>query len=301
MPGNGIKTDTGKPCYGMGNQVGAVELASAIALLRSKNNVAVWINLMSLRTVTTATFLAVLLSPAVALAENLSDLNQLLSTQTCVRCNLVNAGLVRANLAGAQLQGANLTNANLSRADLTGADLSGANLTGASLHGAILTGANLSGAILTGTDLRKAYLSNAQMENTDLETAYIRGAIGVPTSAGSAEQFYRLAAAEAQANNYQGALEYSNLALGVDAEYAPAYLGRAVARYRLGDEAGAMQDAQIAEELFTLQENSNGIQASQQLMKAMEIASQPPERNGGGGGLNRVFTSLGSLLLRFLL
>lgn len=258
---------------------------------------------MSLRTVTTATFLTVLLSPAVALGENLTHLNQLLSTQTCQRCNLTNAGLVRANLAGAQLQGADLTNANLSRANLTNADLSGANLTGASLHGANLTGANLTGATLTQTDLRKAYLNEAQLSNTTLETAYIRGAIGVPTSASSAEQFYRLAAAEAEAGNYEGALEYCNLAISVDSEYAPAYLGRGVARFRLGDEAGATQDAEVAEELFTEQENATGIQASKQFMKAMEFARQAEEnqqQSSSGGGLNRVFTSLGSLLMRFL-
>ncbi len=256
---------------------------------------------MSLRTVTTATFLSVLFSPSVAFAENLNDLNQLLSTQVCQNCNLVDAGLVRANLAGAQLQGANLTNANLSRADLTGADLSGTNLTGASLHGAILTGANLTGAILTATDFRNAYLNNANFENADLETSYIRGAIGVPTSAGSAQQFYRLAAAEAQANNYEQALEYCNYAISVDPEYAPAYLGRGVARYRLGDEVGAIQDAYIAEALFTEQENANGLVASQQFMKAMEFAQEQQENNrGGGGSLNRVFTSLGSLFVRFL-
>ncbi len=256
---------------------------------------------MSLRIVTTATFLTVLLSPSVALAENLTDLNQLLSTQTCQRCNLINAGLVRADLAGAQLQGANLINANLSRANLSGADLSGADLTGASLHGANLTGANLTGATLNQTDLRNAYLENAQLENTTLETAYIRGAIGIPTSASSAKQFYRIAAAEAEAGNYEGALKYCNLAISVDSEYAPAYLGRGVARFRLGDEAGATQDGERALQLFQEQNNPTGIQASQQFMKAMELASQLRENNnGGGGGLNRVFTTVGSLLMRFL-
>ena len=253
---------------------------------------------MSLRTLTTATFLTVLL-PTVAFAENLTHLNQLLSTQTCQNCNLVNAGLVTANLAGAQLQGANLTNANLSRADLTGADLSGANLTGASLHGAILTRANLTGTNLTRTDLRNAYLNNATLENTSLETAYIQGAIGVPTTAGTAEQFYRIAVAEAQEGNYQTAVEYCNRAISADAEYAPAYLGRGVARYRLGDDLGATQDAQFAAELFTKQENPAGVKASQQFLRAMEIARQPRENNGGGG-LNRALTSIGSLLMRFL-
>lgn len=254
---------------------------------------------MSLRIVTSATLVSVFLSPAIAHAEDLTHLRQLLSTQTCPECNLTNAGLVRAELVGAQLQGANLTHANLSRANLSGADLTGADLTGASLQGANLSGANLTGATLKQTDLRNAYLKNVQLENTTLETAYIRGAIGVPTTASSAKQFYQLAVAEAEARNYKAALKYSNLAINLDPEYASAYLGRGVVRYRLGDQLRATQDAEIALELFTQQENKTGIQASQQFMKAMEIASQPRDSNGGGGGLNRFFTTVGSLLMRF--
>lgn len=256
---------------------------------------------MLLRTVTTATVLTVLFSSSPALSENLSHLNQLLSSQSCQDCNLVNAGLVRANLAGAQLQGANLTNANLSRANLAGADLSGANLTGASLHGADLTGANLTGATLQGTDLRSAYLNNAQLQDTTLENAYIQNAIGIPTSASSADQLYRLAVAEAQEKNYETAIEYCNRAIEADNEYAPAYLGRGVARYELGNYAAATQDAELAAELFEAQDNPSGVKTSKQFLEAMKIARQQRENNeSSGGGLNRVLTSVGSLLMRFL-
>lgn len=259
---------------------------------------------MLLRTATTAAFLTVLLAPSVTLAENLSHLEKLLSTDTCQNCNLVNAGLVRAELSGAQLQGANLTNANLSRANLSGANLRGANLTGASLHGANLRGANLTGVTFQGTDLRNAYLNNAQLQGTSLEMAYIKGAIGVPTTASSAEQFYRIAIAEAEEGNYQTAIEYCNRAISADRDYAPAYLGRGVARYRLGNQVGATQDAERAAELFSEQQNPTGVQASQQFLKAMEIARKQQQENNnndeGSGGLNRVFTSVGSLLMRFL-
>jgi tetratricopeptide (TPR) repeat protein len=254
---------------------------------------------MSLRIFTAVTLFSVLTS-SVALAENLTHLNQLLSTQTCQNCHLVNAGLVRADLAGAQLQGANLTNANLSRADLSGADLTGANLTGASLQGAILTGSNLTGAKLVGTDFRNAYLTNVQLQNTSLERAYIQGAVGVPIAAASAEQFYRIAIAQAQAGNYQMAVEYCNRAVLADQEYAPAYLGRGIARYHLGDEAGATEDAQLAKDLFQKQENIPGVQASEKFLQAMTIARQARDNNSSGG-LNRVLTNVGSLLLRFLL
>ncbi|PSO47840.1 MAG: hypothetical protein BRC33_11535 [Cyanobacteria bacterium SW_9_44_58] len=257
---------------------------------------------MLLRTVTAAACLTVLLPPSATLAENLNHLERLLSTQACQDCNLVNAGLVRADLAGAQLQGANLTNANLSRANLSGANLTGANLTGASLYGANLTGANLTGVTFQGTDLRNAYLNNAQLQDTSLETAYIQGAIGVPATASSAEQFYQIAVAEAQEGNYESAIEYCNRAIEANSDYAPAYLGRGVARYRLGNQVAATQDAQLAADLFAKQQNQAGVQASQQFLKAMEIARKQKKEqdDGGSGGLNRIFTSVGSLLMRFL-
>ncbi|QDZ40031.1 hypothetical protein FRE64_08820 [Euhalothece natronophila Z-M001] len=255
---------------------------------------------MLLRTATTATVLTLLMSATPALSENLSHLNQLLSSRECEDCNLVNAGLVRANLAGAQLQGANLANANLSRANLSGADLTGANLTGASLNGADLTGANLTGVTLQQTDLRNSYLTNAQLEGTSLENAYIQRAVGIPTSASSADQLYRLAVAEAQQRNYEIAVEYSTQAIEADSDYAPAYLGRGVARYELGDESAAREDAEVAAELFAAQDNAEGVQASQQFMKAMEIARQRPEDNGGGSSFGDILTGIGSLLMRFL-
>lgn len=256
---------------------------------------------MSWRKFTTATVVAIFIAPSTAWANNGNDIYQLLSTQRCEQCNLVNAGLVRADLAGAQLQGANLSNANLGRADLTGANLRGANLTGANLRGADLTGANLRGANLTRTDLRNAYLRDAQLEGTTLENAYIKGAIAIPNSAASAQQYYEIAFAQAQQGNYETAIEYSNLAIRVDQEYAPAYLGRGIARYELGQEQAAIQDAERAADLFAQQENIAGVKTSQEFLQIMKTAQKvKEEQQDSGGGLGNVLTSVGSLLMRFL-
>jgi len=257
--------------------------------------------MMSLRTLATATMIGFLFAPSTAVANNWNELNQLLSTQRCQECNLVNAGLVRANLAGAQLQGANLTGANLSRADLTGANLAGANLTDANLKGAKLTGANLSRAKLTRTDFRQAYLKGTNFQETSLENAYIQGAIGIPNSAASAQQYYEIAFAQAQKGNYETAIKYSNLAISVDNEYAPAYLGRGIARYEVGQETAALQDAQRAADLFAQQENPAGVKASQEFLQMMETAQKVKEEQKDGGGLGDVLTGVGSLLMRFLL
>ncbi|MBE9126445.1 MULTISPECIES: pentapeptide repeat-containing protein [unclassified Coleofasciculus] len=236
---------------------------------------------------------------AIATAENLQHIQQLLSTKDCSQCDLQNAGLVMAELVGANLSGADLSRANLSRANLMGADLTQANLSGASLNGANLAGANLSGAILEGTDLRDAYLANAQLFGTNLSNAYIQGTIGIPQYAGTAEDFYAWGVIEAERGNYNAAIEKYNQALSIKSDFAPAFLARGVARFRLGDEAAATSDAQIASQLFTEQNDPFGYQASQNLIQLVELALNPPEVRERPS-LGNALVGIGSLLLRFL-
>jgi uncharacterized protein YjbI with pentapeptide repeats len=234
-----------------------------------------------------------------AYAENLQHTQQLLSTKQCSQCDLRSAGLVLANLAGADLSGADLTRANLSGANLVGADLSGANLTGASLNGANLTGANLSGATLTGTDLRTALLVNAQLFGVSLSTAFVQGTIGIPQYAGTAEDFYAWGVVEAERGNYTAAIENYNQALSIKSDYAPAYLGRGVAYFRLRDLATATEDAKKASELFTAQGNTEGYETSQNVLQAIEITQNPPKARRGFS-LGSALTSIGSLLLQLV-
>ena len=68
-----------------------------------------------------------LLSPLVTIApartENPTDVEKLLSTGECSRCDLRGADLRAANLQGANLEGANLEGADLTDANLEGANL----------------------------------------------------------------------------------------------------------------------------------------------------------------------------------
>ena len=76
-------------------------------------------------------FIALTLSQ-LALAYDMADLNKLLDTNLCRRCDL---------------SGANLRGANLYCADLTGANLVGADLTGANFASAILACSNRDGVV----------------------------------------------------------------------------------------------------------------------------------------------------------
>lgn len=239
---------------------------------------------------------------AAVLGENISDLQQLLETKRCTGCDLSNAGLVQSNLAGAKLDQANLVGANLSQANLSGADLRGANLNGASLHGANLTGANLSGANLSGADLRGAYLTNATLAGTNLEAAYLQGVMGMPLDGGTPELFYGWGLVEAKQGNQNAAIDSYTKALTLNPEFAPAYLARSIAYYRLGKEPLAEADAQSASELFGEQNNLEGKKAADDFILGMENARKPKDdgNNEWLAGLQRTVQAVGGLLLQFV-
>jgi tetratricopeptide (TPR) repeat protein len=248
----------------------------------------------------TATFILTTLGGFIPVqAENLSHLRQLLSTKQCPSCDLSGSGLVTTNLAGANLSGANLSGANLSQANLSGANLSGANLSGASLHGANLIGANLRGAMVNGADLRNTYLTNADLTDVHLDTAFLQGAIGIPNYAGTPQMFFGWGLIEGKKGNYQAAIEHYNQALSANPDYAEAHLARGLAYYSLGNEVGAVQDAEIASKLFEAQQNPAGYQAAENFLIGMERVRNTPDP-GAVSNLDRVVQGVGGLLLQIL-
>lgn len=257
---------------------------------------------------TIVTAIAALSSAAVSLpiqAENLSHLNQLLSTKECTKCDLSSSGLVMANLAGAQLQGANLVSANLSQANLMGADLSGANLSGASLNGANLTGANLTGAKLNGTDLRDAYMGDTTLTDVDLDRAYLDGVKNLADTAATPEQFHRWGVREADLGNYDAAIAHYQSAIRLDSEFAPAYLGLGIIQYQFDNEAAARENAKIAAKLFKEQEHQLGYQTVQKFQQKMDFIRQAEanasDRERGASNFGKFMGGVGSLLLKLLL
>ena len=237
---------------------------------------------------------------ATARAENISHTRQLLSTKSCLQCELSGVGLVMNDLTGAKLSGANLAGANLSRANLTGADLRGANLTGASLNGANLMGADLRGAILAGADLQSAYLVKANLRGVDVSDTELEGAIGLPLYIGKADDFYRWGYLEWEKNDFASAIENYNRAILLKPQFPGAFLARSMAKVRVQDMTGAVKDAKAAERLFFEQFDRQGLQISQALIKKIELANQPTDVNNvGNGNTVDLLTGLSSMLLKF--
>lgn len=235
----------------------------------------------------------------IAKAENLEQTQQLLTTNECSGCDLNKAGLVHAELVGATLTEASLIQANLSHADLTAANLSNANLNGAVLFGANLSGANLSGADLTGVDLRESILTNADLTGAKIEGANFLGAIGIPAELATVRNYYNWGMAEAQRGNFRGAVENYSQAISQDPDFAHAYLARSIARFRLGDPNGALNDAQYADELYQKQNNDRGHQAASQFalgIQAAQEAYEDRQRVGSSGGVGgNILNVLGGL------
>ena len=244
---------------------------------------------------------ASLIFPHKIQAENFNDLNQLLQTRQCESCDLSDAGLVMSNLKGANLRGANLVGADLSRADLTGADLSGANLSNASFFGANLSGVNLSGAIVNNTDFRDSYVEGIILENVDLSRANVQGAIGIPATAATAEQFYLWAMTADKEGDYPQAMRFYTRAIELNGDLAPAYLARGVIKSRYGDAKNAIEDAEKAQELFKAQNDSDGYLLSARFVQLVEARTEydkEKDENKGSPALVQAASTVVPLLFR---
>ncbi|MBE9248406.1 pentapeptide repeat-containing protein [Dolichospermum sp. LEGE 00240] len=241
--------------------------------------------------------LSVSLSGAVQ-AASYEDIRQLLANKKCPKCLLGNAGLVMADLAGANLNGANLVGANLSRANLAGADLRGANLSGASLFGVNLSEAKLSGANLTGADLRDTYLMNAELKGANITGANFQGAVGIPSQIAKSEDFYAWGVAAAQKGNLKPAIDYFSQAIALKPDYAGAYLARGIASYQSLDRQKALQDAQIAAELFEKEKNTEGLKTTQAFITELKTPYSETV-SAGKPSLMDFVGNLGSVLLQF--
>ncbi|MEM7008657.1 MAG: pentapeptide repeat-containing protein [Thermodesulfobacteriota bacterium] len=116
-----------------------------------------------------------------AIAQTTDDnVTTLISTNSCVNCNLSGADLTGATLTFADISGADLSGASLSGVDLfeclaIGTDFSGADLSNTSgttdLRGSDLTNANFSSANLTGVNFSSADMSDANLNNATITDA----------------------------------------------------------------------------------------------------------------------------------
>jgi uncharacterized protein YjbI with pentapeptide repeats len=80
---------------------------------------------MKVKLLAILTLAAPLVFSSAVQAGNPQQIQRLLQTGECIKCNLSGADLTGAHLIGSDLRGANLKGANLSRANIEGADFTG--------------------------------------------------------------------------------------------------------------------------------------------------------------------------------
>ncbi len=237
---------------------------------------------------------------SVAKAENLDHIRQLLSTKQCQSCDLQSASLVMANLQSASLSNANLQQANLSRVNLIGADLRNAKLAGSSLSGANLGGADLTGADLRNTDLRGTVFTGAILTGTLLDGATLQAAIDLPSTVGTAEEYYQWATDSTRQKRYDIAIDQFSQSLLRNPGYAPSYFGRGIAKFETGDRKAAIVDMGQANELFKTQGDKAGLESSDRILLEMKKPIESTEGRGGNGLGMSMMNVVGGLLRIFL-
>ncbi|MGF1536771.1 MAG: pentapeptide repeat-containing protein [Elainellaceae cyanobacterium] len=238
---------------------------------------------------------------SVARAEDIAQVQQLVSTRICRACDLSRASLVHTDLSGIDAQGSNFSFANLNRSRLAGADLRGADLSNAVLFNADLTGADLTGANLQGADLRDTFLHGATLDGVILQGANLQGAVGLPEQFLSARTLYQWGQQEAERGNFQDAYTYYTRAIAIAPDAPYLYLGRSVILYRWGHTDEAIADARQAERLFIAQGNVSAQQTAAsfaQTLGEQQEARAEAQSQGSSGFLN-VVSGVAGLLLRF--
>ncbi len=249
----------------------------------------------------TALAIVVINIGSVAKAENLDHIRQLLSTKQCQNCDLQGASLVMANLQSASLTNANLQQSNLSRVNLIGADLRNAKLAGSSLSGANLGGADLSGADLRNTDLRGTVFTGAILTGTLLDGATLQAAIDLPSTVGTAEQYYQWATDSTRQKRYDIAIDQFSQSLLRNPFHAPSYFGRGIAKFETGDRKAAIVDMGQANELFKTQGDKAGLESSDRILLEMKKPIESTEGRGGNGLGMSMINIVGGLLRVFLI
>jgi tetratricopeptide (TPR) repeat protein len=115
---------------------------------------------------------------------------------------------------------------------------------------------------------------------------------------GKPEDFYHWAMADGEQKNYASAVDNFTQTLARKPDFAPAYLGRGLARLQTNDRVGAIVDLKQADKLFTAQGDTKTAQGIQQSIKTLETPpNQPKSGNGFGTSLLSAFATLLQLFL----
>lgn len=246
------------------------------------------INLMTRVVFYNSLFRALLLVIAggtVSFASELdSNVIKLLSTKSCIGCNLQSADLAYSDLNGCDLRGSDLTSSTIVYGDLRGCDL-----TGAKLNMADLTGADMSGVKLEDAELNEAKLSQVDLSMTNLSaTQYLsadwRDSYGFDMSTLPIADLERTSALFLKDGELSKAEYLLSIAIRQAPEKVDLLMARALIHVKRGRSDLAIKDFSLARDRFTADgDDSSAKTASDAINTIQEAASNSSPRGNGSG------------------
>ena len=212
------------------------------------------------------------------------DLVKLLSTNICISCNLSHADLAYSHLYGADISESKLSDAVLINSTLTNANLKDADLTNANLSGADLKGVNFMGATLDGTNFKNADLSGAIILREQLLQSRWRHAMGIDTSLLLDADLFDIVVMHLKSNQLAAAEQYLSLLLTRTNDDPSLFVLRASINFKSGDINSALNDLELASNMFAHRGDSEGAMAVEEVINSYDIHSANLQNNAYGSG-----------------
>lgn len=242
--------------------------------------------------------LVIMTGVRVSVASELdSNVMKLLSTKSCIGCNLQRADLAYSDLNGCDLRGSDLTSSIIVYGDLRGCDL-----TGAKLNMADLSGADMSGVKLQDVELKEAKLSQVDLSRTNLSsTQYLsadwRDSYGFDMSTLPIGELERSSALFLKDGELSKAEYLLSIAIRQAPEKVDLLMARALIHIKRGRSDLAFNDFSLARDRFTANGDDSSAEIASDAINTIQEASSNSRPRGSGSGYGTAVLNAGSKIV----
>jgi len=243
-------------------------------------------------------FLLVIAGGTVSFASELdSNIIKLLSTKSCIGCNLQRAELAYSDLNGCDLRGSDLTSSTIVYGDLRGCDL-----TGAKLNKADLSGADMSGVKLEDAELDEAKLSQVDLTMTNISprqylSADWKDSYGFDLSTLPIEELEHNSALFLKDGELSKAEYLLSIAIRQAPQKVELLMARALIHVKRGRSDLAIIDFSLARDRFTADGDDSSAKTASDAINTIQEASSNSRPRGSGSGYGTAVLNAGSKIV----
>lgn len=243
-------------------------------------------------------FLLVIAGGTISFASELdSNVIRLLSTKSCIGCNLQKADLAYSDLTGCDLRGSDLTSSTIVYGDLRGCDLTGAKLNMADLSGADLSGVKLKNAKLNETKLSEVDLSKTNLSPTQYLSADWKDSYGFDMSTLPIGELERSSALFLKDGELSKAEYLLSIAIRQAPEKVDLLMARALIHVKRGRSDLAVNDFSLARDRFTADGDDRSAKTASDAINTIQDASSNSRPRGIGSGYGTAVLNAGSKIV----